>query len=335
MATYNSSQLKKFKVVGGVATPFTNLAEALADPTERDRFDEKIVLKAGVPTVYWYRDGVGNLNLIEKYAASAGIYTVDNGLTENTLNNFQLGGDLIQNTHLTDSYNLAIDTGTMSVGDISASGARLRVQNLTDSTGVPIYSLKSTTPAVDDSGVSIYGDRHIENTALADISVQSGIYGQLATTNPSGFSYTNPATYTNMSGLIGVFTMYANTGNLSAGNSIFSGGAYYVHLAGTGNVDRLTALRVNNPLQTPGRDSYTGLVTDYYGLYIDDLANSSLSGAILNPYGIFQEGTTEINIFNGFLRLPNLPVYADDTAASSLDQGTIYQTATGEVRVKL
>ena len=55
---------------------------------------------------------------------------------------------------------------------------------------------------------------------------------------------------------------------------------------------------------------------------------------VTTGYSIYQEGTADINYLAGLLRLPNLPVYADNTAASSLAAGTLYRTSTGVVMVK-
>ena len=41
------------------------------------------------------------------------------------------------------------------------------------------------------------------------------------------------------------------------------------------------------------------------------------------------------SFFNGNIVLADLPTYADNTAASGLDDGTVYKTSTGELRIKV
>lgn len=56
-----------------------------------------------------------------------------------------------------------------------------------------------------------------------------------------------------------------------------------------------------------------------------------------NTYGIWQEGADDKNLFRGRIILPAISTYADDTAAGvgGLTTGTLYKTATGEIRIKL
>ena len=56
-----------------------------------------------------------------------------------------------------------------------------------------------------------------------------------------------------------------------------------------------------------------------------------------NTYGLFQEEKEDKNYFaNEIFMLPNLPVYADNAAATSggLPTGALYRTSTGDLKVK-
>lgn len=80
---------------------------------------------------------------------------------------------------------------------------------------------------------------------------------------------------------------------------------------------------------SPGRTG-TGTITNAKGIRI---RAQKITG-VTNGYGISQEGTSDINYFAGIMQLPNLPVYADNTAAASLAAGTLYRTPTGVLMVK-
>ncbi|MEN6624508.1 MAG: hypothetical protein ABFD50_23540 [Smithella sp.] len=65
---------------------------------------------------------------------------------------------------------------------------------------------------------------------------------------------------------------------------------------------------------------------------------SQASGADMPlTYGIYQEDDEDINYFaSDIFMLPNLPVYADNAAATSggLPTGALYRTSTGDLKVK-
>jgi hypothetical protein len=73
-------------------------------------------------------DGFGNITF--DATGGGGTYTVDNGLTENPANNFQLGGTLVQNTTITHGiYNLLLTgTGTNVLRVISTTGQSVYAQ---------------------------------------------------------------------------------------------------------------------------------------------------------------------------------------------------------------
>ena len=89
---------------------------------------------------------------------------------------------------------------------------------------------------------------------------------------------------------------------------------------------------------------YNGTITNSIGILVED-QDLIGSGTITNKYGIVQgsissstAGQGDVNIINAEVTIfNNLPVYANEAAAvtGGLATGTIYQTATGELRIKL
>jgi len=96
-------------------------------------------------------------------------------------------------------------------------------------------------------------------------------------------------------------------------------------LRGTGNITDAISVDAAGPSRTG-----TGTITNARGVRI----RAQKVTGVTNGYGLYQEGTTDVNYFAGSMQLPNLPVFADNTAAASLAAGTLYRTSTGVVMVK-
>ena len=143
-----------------------------------------------------------------------------------------------------------------------------------------------------------------------------GLYGELAFSNSGDWAYTGGAFYPTVAGLNGVLTMFNGTGNLSGGSIPLSGGTYQLNVAGPGNIDKFASVRAMFPVQTPGETAYSGTITNYYGVYIDDHNNGLYKNQITNKYGVYQPGTLESNVFNGKMFTPNLQNFANDAAAA-------------------
>lgn len=156
--------------------------------------------------------------------------------------------------------------------------------------------------------------------------IMSGVSGALVVNNASTFTPYSSSKHGAVSG-----SVYKN----SAGNWSGNLAAIYgcVEVAGTGNVTTSISVRAYKVELTTGQ-TFGGTITNAVGVYIDDFSTSTVSGSITNRYSIYQAGASDINLLNGYLRMVNLPVYADNTAASSLATGTFYRTSTGTVMVK-
>ena len=114
-----------------------------------------------------------------------------------------------------------------------------------------------------------------------------------------------------------------------------------------GSIDKAIGCRILAPIS----DRYGGSsfrIDSAIGLQIDDQAsfpnpntawdyNTDLTvGYIGESYGIKQLGENDVNLYNAIInKLPNLPVYASNALAlaGGLTVGTIYRTATGELRI--
>lgn len=216
---------------------------------------------------------------------------------------------------------------------------------------------------------SLIGTMTISGTtymSLASHTYTSGTEYALGVVNNSTFSGTLPSSNASFSTMpvewhptfSGVTTV---NGNTPFGNSLFSafakfsgggtdslimsassGGIKSAAAIIAGNFDegsvngRITnsaGIMINGIFQVSGSTAVIGR-TNHYQLLINSSNEFGSGGNITNKYGVYQQGTVDTNVFNGIFMLPNLPVFADNTAAASLATGTLYRTATGEVRVK-
>lgn len=229
--------------------------------------------------------------------------TADNGLTK-TLDNIQLGGPLLHDTQLTAVFNLSIDDGTLSVG-ASNTVANARVYTIKDTsqTGAAFSAVKNTTPSGVDFGATSSSQRGIAASSFSSNVTQTSIYGQLELQNSAGFAFTGTGGYTPLSGIVGTFTIGANTGTFTSGVSVFSGVYGYMNVGGNGTIDKMAAIRASYPVRNPNISNFTGTIANYYGLYIDDQSLSSFYSLITNKYGVYQAGAGELNVFNGDLQL--------------------------------
>ena len=101
-----------------------------------------------------------------------------------------------------------------------------------------------------------------------------------------------------------------------------------------GTVNRTAGLQVSGIFKVAGATA-TITRTDHYQLLISDINEYGNGTNVTNKWGIYQVGANDVNLLNGQLRLPNLAVYADNTAAlaGGLTAGTLYRTSTGQVNV--
>jgi hypothetical protein len=120
------------------------------------------------------------------------------------------------------------------------------------------------------------------------------VYGAL------GFSATSstftPSNKSFTSAVLGQFGKSGN-GNISGKVSSF---ASAFDLAGGGSVTTIAGFRAYAPLQSFALPSFTGTITNYIGLLVDDITGTTDVGSqITNKYGIYQTGASDKNYFAG------------------------------------
>lgn len=230
----------------------------------------------------------------------AGLTAANNGLSVTGGNTVQLGGPLIKNTNVSygNAFTLSL-TGRPHTyfGDgTPGTNALIQVDNTYQAAGFSLGMLATTTAHLGTVGmIGVNGNIIAQSGTDTDHSIKAGLYGQIffndgATETLSGFP---EVAYT---GVVGLVTMYTAGGAVSGTDTIagVTGGAF-----GGDNVSatNVAALQAKTIYQAPQGAAYSGTITNYYGLLIEDIAGG-LGSHITNKYSIFQRGTTGLNVFS-------------------------------------
>jgi len=233
----------------------------------------------------------------------------------------------VQNSSAVDKF-VVHDTGLTGVGTATPTGGSLHV-------------VATDTPVLND----ILGNNQAAGMGI-DVTtttgappagpIQAANYSFLVKYNNGGAGITNNFNTFRLIARSDAAVADNLTGTLAAGNFMVqhqgSGTATYIvgvvanaALRGTGNVTDAAALDAAGP----GRPG-TGTITNAKGVRI----RAQKVTGVTNGYGVYQEGTSDINYFAGLLNAPNLPVRSDNTNAADLAAGTLYRTSTGVLMVK-
>jgi len=129
----------------------------------------------------------------------------------------------------------------------------------------------------------------------------TGIYGSLGHSATTG-TFT-PQDNSFVSAFFGQFSK-SGGGNVSGKVSSY---AAISNLAGSGSVTTISGFRAYAPLQSFALPSFTGTVTNYIGLLIDDITGTTDVGSrITNKYGIYQTGISDKNYLAGSTTINNV-----------------------------
>jgi hypothetical protein len=129
----------------------------------------------------------------------------------------------------------------------------------------------------------------------------TGIYGSLGHSATTG-TFT-PQDNSFVSAVFGQFSK-SGGGNVSGKVSLFAAG---INLSGAGNVTTIAGFRAYAPLQSFALPSFSGTLTNYIGLLIDDITGTTDVGSrITNKYGIYQVGASDKNYIAGSTTINNV-----------------------------
>jgi hypothetical protein len=251
-------------------------------------------------------------------------------------------------------------------GSIAGTSAYLSLVSANDTINGLLSASSSQIYTAAASSVFISG----VNSSGATITVPVGT--NMANIQPGYQVLIKPSGGTGSFGYVNVYVNTVNTGlrtftlkRISGGSRgawtyttgvvpsvTLSGASIVVAKAASGDDLGSIDLAIGSRILAPAPDAYSGSsfrIDSAVGLQIDDQQsgmpdpntpwNPSItltSGYISGSYGIKQLGNNDVNLYNAIINnLPNLPVYATNALAlaGGLTVGTIYRTATGELRI--
>lgn len=266
-------------------------------------------------------------------------YSVQNGLNESPSETFKLGGSLLENTSFDGNYDFYFGNKNYIFGDdnslIGSTGFKF-VHKLTKSlNSLPqgfSTNFKNSIFTIDtgfslSAGQGLFNDNNLTRLYVNNsksIPFSSKMANQTSYLQFRGTG-TPTLTMDGFNGNIGVLANHMSYLMLDNDTNNAANKAKVTHLANYYSL--ITAQNVNH-----------NEITNFYHCFLADATNNLATPSyIANSYGVYQEGQTEKNYFAGeIFMLPNLPVYADNAAATSggLPTGALYRTSTGDLKVR-
>jgi len=276
-------------------------------------------------------------------------YTGDSGITQIS-NNFRLGGTLLQDTSINGNNN------TYEIGITNAKNFFVKGGASPGSAGSSksffSFDLPTNYNSPDGYSANLYITKH-------NINAYPLTNGKSIISNNIYSEYNITANTTIDSGSIFSGTSYSSKFNTTSNNINLTktqGSAGYTllrHLynhvtilqldSGSTNINEFITFNkfVNHGILTNYNNAFqSNEFTEFVQFYIGNAKGDSDTTTSLkmpNTYAIWQEGVDDKVLFKGKIILPTISTYANDTAAGvgGLISGTLYKTATGEIRIKL
>lgn len=251
------------------------------------------------------------------------ILTSDNGITKAS-NNFKLGGALTADTTVSGAFKMNFTTKGVSINQGDANVESLFVGNATNEKALVVYgkSLLERNITFSTTGIGATALEVNAYTSGASIlesgaAITSAAFNELLLLNTGNNTISNLSPVSGHVGSINKQSTGAYTGG------IISGYTSVGTLRGSGNISDWAGFRAITPrlLQGNGAALYTGTITNYYGVYIENSDGSDVSTSITNRYGLYQAGPTDKNYFKA-------PIESGATSYWLLPVGTTAQRPT-------
>jgi hypothetical protein len=233
---------------------------------------------------------------------ASGLIAANNGLSVAASTTAQLGGPLIQNTTIgfaTGSFYLRFNsTPQIVVGEGTPSGGSIvQIDNTYASGFNKTAGLATTTTTnlrASGGGVAAFSDLILTGGTDTDTSVKAGSYGQIFFSGSSVLNSSDAeVAYAGVHGIV----VPEGSGTAITGTSIPAGVVGGAFASDNATITSLAALQARAIYQSPGGAAFSGTITNYYGLYVED-NSTGLGSHITNKYAIFQAGSTMLNSFS-------------------------------------
>lgn len=266
-------------------------------------------------------------------------YSVQNGLNESTPEIFKLGGSLLEDTSFDGNYDFYFGNKNYIFGDdnslIGSTDLKFAHKLTKSLNSLPqgfSTNFKNSIFTI-DTGFSLSAGKGLFND-----NNLTRLYVNNSKTIAFSCKVANQASYLQFRGTgTPTLTMDGSNGNIG----VLANHISYIQLDNdtnnAANKAKITHLANYHSLITAQNVNHNE-ITNFYHCFLADVTNNLPTPSyIANSYGVYQEGQTEKNYFaSEIFMLPNLPVYADNAAATSggLPTGALYRTSTGDLKVR-
>lgn len=250
--------------------------------------------------------------------------TANNGITK-TINNFQLGGDLVKNT------SIPLAGFTLSLRDAS-TGTGLLITPSTDQNQIyGNFGVDKFSYLANNTGIGVFPDNNThtggnKNTKLKvekggiftntdfEATVDNVLYMGTAGTENSTALYgasldrlywdvNSDQTLRSLTAIAASisYLQYVSPNNTTGGN--MSASAAQAYFSGEGSVDKVIGYRALSPVED-AVSGYAGTIDEAVGIQIED-QKQYIDINITDSYGIKQLGANDRNLFNGAFVMPS------------------------------
>ena len=141
---------------------------------------------------------------------------------------------------------------------------------------------------------------------LTTTGTESNQYANVSIYGSFGYSATTGTFTPSDKSFVGSFLGQVSKSGGASVSGKMSSFAAGTNLSGAGNTTTIAGFRAYAPLQSFALPSFSGVLTNYIGLLIDDITGTTDVGSqITNKYGIYQSGSLDKNFFAGSTTFAN------------------------------
>ena len=273
-------------------------------------------------------------------------YSVQNGLNESPTEVFKLGGELTEDTLIDgDGYKMEVidakihsvrSGGAASVGTAAKRESIHEVQNFNAPNGYAIH-YDRTVSNID--AYPLTNGYAITNKSTSHLFVLKSNVTTAQLKNGSAVS--NAIDFMQIDSSGGSYSLSQEQGSGTHTRRVVSNRRIQTFLHPIGLSTKATVGKFANLEVICTAQAYNNTFNEFIQVFVRSAKGTGsvqASGADMPlTYGIYQEDDEDINYFaSEIFMLPNLPVYADNAAATSggLPTGALYRTSTGDLKVR-
>ena len=273
-------------------------------------------------------------------------YSVQNGLNESPTEVFKLGGELTEDT-LIDGDGYKMEVIDAKIHSVRSGGAA----------SVGLATKRESSHVLDNhnspTGYSVHYDRTVSNIDAYPLTNGYAIMNKSTshlfvlksdvTTAQlkKGSAVSNAIDFMQIDSSGGSYSLSQEQGSGTHTRRVVSNRRIQTFLHPIGLSTKATVGKFANLEVICTAQAYNNTFNEFIQVFVRSAKGTGsvqASGADMPlTYGIYQEDDEDINYFaSEIFMLPNLPVYADNAAATSggLPTGALYRTSTGDLKVR-